>query len=449
MTTMTTDPQSTQSADLARLIEARPSMGSDRLAALRDQATTRFHELGIPTTKHEDWKYTRLDVIRDTDWSLVEAATLKAEDIERFLIKDLDVYRLVFVNGYLSRSLSDVKGLPEKGVVVAGLGEPIDAGCDSTVSRIGQLAKAGSDEAFTALNEACFTDGLFVEVADGVVLDKPVHAIFITQAGADPVSTQLRHLISVGENAQATIIEHYVTLGQGSTFTNAVTELEAGDSSVVEHYRIEDESREAQHITSIYSQQGSNSFVASHTALLGGKLACNNVRPVLNGEHADCLVNGLYIPTGEQHMDNHMLVHHARPNCDSRQFYKGVLMDKSRGVFSGRIIVDQIAQKTDAKQTNANLLLSDDAQANTKPQLEIYADDVKCTHGATIGELDEKALFYLQSRGISRDAAESLLTYAFAAECLDRMKLEPIRDWLQGEILDRLPGGGMIRSVLN
>jgi Fe-S cluster assembly protein SufD len=241
----------------------------------------------------------------------------------------------------------------------------------------------------------------------------------------------------VDENAQATIVEDYVSLGGGQAFCNTVTELVAGDHAVVSHYMIEREHTRAFNVSTLRIQQGRAADVASHSVLLGGALVRNNVHPVLAGEGGECLINGLFIGNGRQHLDNYMLVEHASPHCGSRQFYNGILDGHAHGVFHGRIIVHKDAQKTDAKQTNRNLLLSDSAQIDTKPQLEIYADDVKCTHGATIGQIEENALFYLRSRGIDETTARRLLLVAFASECMDRMKEGPVRAHIESLIHDQ------------
>jgi Fe-S cluster assembly protein SufD len=242
--------------------------------------------------------------------------------------------------------------------------------------------------------------------------------------------THPRTLIIVGEQSGVSVVEDYVSLGEGVHFSNAVTEVVAGDAARVTHTLVERENRQAFNVSSLAIHQGRNANVTSHSLLLGGALVRNNVHPVLAGEGGECLVNGLYMAKGEQHMDNYMRVEHAAPHCDSRQFYKGILDDRSHGVFHGRIVVQKGAQKTDAKQTNRNLLLSRDAQIDTKPQLEIYADDVKCTHGATIGQVDEEAVFYLRSRGIPETDARRLLLVAFAEESMERIQDETVRGGL-------------------
>ncbi len=252
--------------------------------------------------------------------------------------------------------------------------------------------------------------------------------------------TYPRNLIVAEDESQVAVVEDYVSLSGGIAFCNTATELIVGESAVVSHYMLEREHTDAFNVSTLRIQQARSANVSTHSILLGGGLVRNNVHPVLAGEGGECLINGLFIGAGRQHLDNYMLVEHTQPHCDSRQFYNGILDERAHGVFHGRIIVHKDAQKTDAKQTNRNLLLSDDAQIDTKPQLEIYADDVKCTHGATIGQMDENALFYLRSRGIDEQGARKLLLLAFANECLDRMKEDAVRTHLRGLINRHLFG---------
>jgi Fe-S cluster assembly protein SufD len=282
-------------------------------------------------------------------------------------------------------------------------------------------------DAFCALNTSFAEDGAYVHIPRGTLVEEPICLLFVSTGDDAPSMSHPRNLIVAEEDSQATFVEDYVSLDCGAALCNTVTELVARDHTVLSHYMIERENNEAFNISTLRIQQGRSSNVASHSVLLGGALVRNNVHPVLAGEGGECLINGLFIGNGRQHLDNYMLVEHASPRCGSRQFYNGILDGHAHGVFHGRIIVHKDAQKTDAKQTNRNLLLSDDAQIDTKPQLEIYADDVKCTHGATIGQIEGEALFYLRSRGIDEVSARKLLLFAFASECLDRMKQGPVR----------------------
>ena len=281
---------------------------------------------------------------------------------------------------------------------------------------------------FSALNTAFAEDGALVHLGRGQTLEAPIHLLFVSTPAETPRMVHPRNLLIFEQESQATVIEEYVSLGGGTVLCNSATELVAGENSTVSHYMIEREHAHTFNISTLRIQQDRNANFSSHSLLLGGGLVRNNVHPVLAGEGGECLINGLFVGNGKQHLDNYMHVEHVSPHCSSRQFYNGILDGHSHGVFHGRIVVHKDAQKTDAKQTNRNLLLSDDAQIDTKPQLEIYADDVKCTHGATIGQIEENALFYLRSRGIDEVSARRFLLRAFAGECLERMKPGPARD---------------------
>ena len=374
------------------------------------------------------------------------AAAVQPDQIAAFAVPGLACHTLVFIDGHYAPHLSDIRKLPD-GVVVTTLHEAIDKHRTIVEEHLASIAPF-DDKPFTALNTALLGDGVFIHVPRGVEVADPVHLINIASGAGEPAITCPRNLVIVGEQAKVDVIEHYVALEQGVSFSNAVTEFFVGDSAHAGHYFIEEESRAAFSISSLHAKLGRATNFDSHSVLLGGSIVRNDVNPILDGEGANCLLNGLYVGNGSQHMDNLMRVEHLKPNCESHQYYNGILADQSHGVFSGRIYVAQVAQKTDAKQTSANLLLSDDAQIDTKPQLEIYADDVKCTHGATIGQLDEDAMFYLRSRGIATDAARAMLIFAFASETFNRMKLEPIREMLERKMLSRLPEGDFLATVL-
>ena len=411
------------------------------LRGLRERGFARFCEVGFPTTRNEDWRFTNVNAIAQSPFRLARDARRS----EATYSDTLDACRipgaacqLVFLNGRFAPELSDLGDLPQ-GVRAGSLAQAIVQDGASLEPHLGRYLNIERD-AFCALNTAFVEDGAYVYLPRGMVLEAPICFLFISLLGDDPEMTNPRNLI-VAENAtEARIVEDYVSLGSGVSFSNVVTELVAGEDAVISHYMIEREDRQAFNVSTLRTQQARSSNVSSHSVLLGGGLVRNNVHPVLAGEGSECLINGLFIGNGHQHMDNYMLVEHASPHCGSRQFYNGILDGHSHGVFHGRIIVHKDAQKTDAKQTNRNLLLSDDAQIDTKPQLEIYADDVKCTHGATIGQVEENALFYMRSRGIEETEARSLLLLAFANECLDRMKSAPVRDYLRDLVQGWLPG---------
>ena len=410
------------------------------IIALRREGFDEFAEAGFPTTHDEDWRFTNVSVIAKSRFELADHETaIAAGDLEKFGTTAFECC-LVFVNGRYSAKLSRIPAMP-KGVTVGGLAEQIEVGNAVAREHLGKYLNFRRD-AFAALNTAFIDDGAFLHVPRNTVADKPIYLLYVSAPGAASVMDHPRNLFIVEENSQATIVEDYVSL-EGTeahpSFSNAVSELVAGESAVVSHTMIVRESEKTFNVSTLRIQQARSSNVSTHSVLLGGALIRNNVHPVLAGEGAECLINGLFMANGRQHMDNYMLVEHASPHCNSRQFYNGILNGNAHGVFHGRIIVHKDAQKTDAKQTNRNLLLCDDAQIDTKPQLEIYADDVKCTHGATIGQVDETALFYLRSRGLDESSAKHLLLQAFANECLDRMHPGPARDHVERLVAEWLP----------
>jgi len=398
------------------------------LRNLREEGFAGFSEAGFPTTHDEDWRFTNVSSLAATPFQLAAPEKVRAGEVERFKVSGFAA-RLVFVNGRFAPEISTVPPLARP-IRVSSLAEEIAANPAGLEPHLGRYLNTQRD-AFCALNAAFFEDGAYLRIGKGGVLESPVHLLFVTTAGDRPVMTHSRNLIVVEQEAQATLVEEYVSLGEQPAFSNTATELVAGENAVVSHYMIEREHRQAFNFSTLRIQLGRSANVASHSLLLGGGLVRNNVHPVLAGEGAECLINGLFIGSGRQHMDNYMLVEHQSPHCASRQFYNGILDRQAHGVFHGRIIVHPDAQKTDAKQTNRNLLLSDDARIDTKPQLEIYADDVKCTHGATIGQIDEDALFYLRSRGIDEASARRVLVMAFANECLDRMSGSAAREHVE------------------
>jgi Fe-S cluster assembly protein SufD len=406
--------------------KSAPGRGLPWLTRLREDAFARFCETGFPTTKDEDWRFTNVSAIARTQFRAAGPARIAKKDVAKSAVEGVAA-QLVFVNGRIAAELSEVKNLP-KGVTVASLREQIAKEPASLEKHLGRYADTHRD-AFAALNTAFLADGAYVHVARGVVVDAPIALLYLSTAEDAPTMTHPRNLIVAEDESQVAVIEDYVSVGGESVaFSNAVTELVAGENAHVQHYLIEREHLKAYNVSTLRIQQGRSANVASHSVLLGGGLVRNNVHPVLAGEGGECLINGLFLGTGRQHLDNYMHVEHAAPHCGSRQFYNGILDGQAHGVFHGRIVVHKDAQKTDAKQTNRNLLLSDDAQIDTKPQLEIYADDVKCTHGATIGQIEDNALFYLRSRGLSEADARKLLLMAFAEECVDRMHSSAARE---------------------
>jgi len=418
------------------------------LEQLREDGWARFSAKGFPSTHDEDWRFTNLAALAKKPFRRAAKGefVISAAHLEPYRVAGA-ACRLVFVNGHFAPALSELGNLPE-GLLVCSLATAIDCGREGCApegieQHLGRYADMGRD-VFTALNTALWEDGAYLRIRRGVALEHPIHLLYVSAGAGAEIATHPRTLIIAEDASQATIIEDYVSLGTEAAFSNAVTELAVGQSAVISHFLAERENLASFNVSTLRIEQSRSANVDSHSILLGGGLVRNNVHPVLNGEGAECLINGLFVGAGRQHdaggqhMDNFMLVEHARPLCSSRQFYNGILADHARGVFHGRIVVHKDAQKTDAKQTNRNLLLSDNARIDTKPQLEIYADDVKCTHGATIGQIDEAQLFYLRSRGIAEADARNLLLYAFAAECLDRMKESPARLFAEKLIRERL-----------
>ena len=409
------------------------------LRTLRQDAFAQFSEAGFPTTHDEDWRFTNISALAQTPFSLAGESTVVAKDLERFGTSGF-ACQLVFVNGRFAPQLSRIPSLA-KGVKAGSLADALANDAATVEQHLARYLNTRRD-AFCALNTAFINDGAYVSVPRGVAVEEPIYLLYVTApvpgTSALPM-THPRTLVIAEEGSQVSVVEDYVSLNAGISFSNTATELVAGDNANVSHTMIVREDPEAYNVSTLRIQQTRAANVASHSILLGGAIVRNNVHPVLAGEGGECLINGLFIGTGRQHLDNYMLVEHASPHCGSRQFYNGILTDKSHGVFHGRIIVHKDAQKTDAKQTNRNLLLSDDAQIDTKPQLEIYADDVKCTHGATIGKLEAEALFYARSRGLDEASARHLLLLAFANECLERMNEGAVRDHLEQLIMAALP----------
>ncbi|MBW8894684.1 MAG: Fe-S cluster assembly protein SufD [Acidobacteria bacterium] len=419
-------------------IERRPHTGPRWLQDLRDRGATRFAALGFPTVRDEEWRFTNVSPIANTEFI---AATDAPAAVEQNL--DAVVYgeasnRIVVLNGRFQAPLSRVGALPN-GVRVGSLAAAVTEHADVVPRYLGQLADFGT-KGFTALNTALAVDGLYVHIPDGVVVSDPLHLVFVTAptGATQPIMSNVRALIVAGERSQVRIVETYVAPGGGTYFTNAVTEVFAGEAAVVDHYKVQQESVDAFHIASMHVHAGRNANVSSHSFSLGGKIVRNDVTALLDGEGAECTLNGLYLADGDRLVDNHTTIDHAKAHCPSHEIYKGILGGKARAVFNGKIVVRQDAQKTDAKQTNRALLLSDNASINTKPQLEIFADDVKCTHGAAIGQLDEDAIFYLRARGLNYFEARDMLIHAFAGDILDRVKVEPLRVALEGELYAQL-----------
>jgi Fe-S cluster assembly protein SufD len=418
------------------LIEGDGAQAPAHIQSLRSAAFEAFRRLGFPTTKNEDWHFTSVAPIVEHDYLHV---TTPSGDVQRgalapFLFGRSEWHTLVFVNGRYAPELSNAGGLP-KGVALLDLRRAWRETPNLTES-LGRITRH-DQHAFSALNTAFMHDGAVLHVDRDVEVDVPIHLLFVTDAVAAKSMMHPRNLIVVGRHAKAKVIESYVSLSDAVYFTNAVTEVSVGEGATLHHYKMQREGMRAFHVGTIETRQARDSHYISFSLGMGGSLTRTNIYTTLAGEGCGATLNGLYMLDGEQHCDHQTLIAHAQPNCYSRELYKGVLDGQSHGVFNGKVYVDPIAQKTDGKQTNNTLLLSDKAQIDTKPQLEIFADDVKCTHGATVGRLDEQALFYMKSRGVSRQLARELLTYAFAADVLETIEQDSVREELERMTLRR------------
>ena len=393
------------------------AFGTGSISAARTAAFDRFTSQGFPTTRQEEWRHTNVSPIAQIAFDRGPAVEPSAKDVEPFLFAAEIPHRVVLINGRWSKALSSINSLPA-GVTVKSLREaPEKAAADVP----GQTA-------FADLNSALFEDGAYIEVAPKTVVSEPIHIVSITSPGASPALVSPRFVISVGERAQVFFVESYAGLGPQVSWTNAVTRVDVAQDAMVDHVKFQREQPTTFHLATMVATVARAATFRSHAVTLGGKIARNDLISTLAGEGAECTLDGLYVAGGDSLVDTHTTIDHAMPHCPSHELYKGILADKARAVFNGKIIVRQDAQKTNAKQTNKALLLSDEATINTKPQLEIFADDVKCTHGAAIGQLDEDAMFYMRARGISEDDARNLLIHAFAGEVLDGVREEVVRD---------------------
>ncbi len=431
-------------ADFARQPEA-----PDWLSSIRERGIARFEALGFPTTKNEDWHFTSVAPIAERVFRAASvnargvssegstAGMVASADLERFTFGQPRWHRLVFVNGEFAADLSSFAGLGSS-VRVNGLARALRSGTGRPERHLGKIA-AFEQHSFTALNTAFIRDGAFIEILPDAVLDEPIHLVFVSEGDGESVSHP-RNLIVAAPHSRAAIIESYVSIRDSIYFTNAVTEVMLGDGARLDHYKIQRESESAFHVGTIQVRQARNSEFNSFSFAVGGSLARTNIYTSLDGDAATCTLNGLYLADGKQHIDNQTSIEHIAPNCPSHEVYKGVLDGRSHGVFNGKVYVHPEAQKTDGKQSNNNLLLSSTARVDTKPQLEIFADDVRCTHGATVGRLDDMAMFYLNSRGIGAERARVLLTYAFAADVLEMIPLEPLKRQLEEMVLARFAG---------
>jgi len=400
----------------------------ERVRRIREQAAERFNVLGWPTTRSEDWKYTSLATLANTDWKIDQRQPEGKDTASPF--GDQPIAELMFVNGALHANRSALAN-EHPGIRVMPIREAMEN--ESFAQHFARYADY-EKHALTALNTAMWRDGAYIEIAPGTVVEGFIHLLFIGDAG---VASHIRNLIVAGRGSQITVVESFA--GNGKYFTNTVTEIVAGDGAVVDHYKFENESLDAFHIGTVQIHQERSSSVTSRTIATGGGLVRNEINAALSGEGASLSMEGLFVLSGKQHVDNHTVIDHVAPHCDSVELFKGILDENARGIFDGRIIVEPNAVKTNSRQTNKNLLLSETAVIDSKPSLEIHNDDVKCNHGSTIGQLDEEALFYLRARGIGADEARNLLVYAFASEIVERMKIDVVRENAGRALFSRMP----------
>lgn len=393
---------------------------------VRSEAIKNFEAKGFPSKKEEAWKYTSLNNLQKVDFSIFpkEESTLEYKDIKKYFLHDIDTYKIVFVDGVYSSYLSETT---HDGVDVCLMSSAFSKPMFRQVIDVYFNKIASKEESLTTLNTAFSKEGAYIYIPKNKMPKKPIQILHLATGNEAALMLQPRNLIVAEENAELQVIERHQSLTGNEVFTNSVTEIFAAKNAIVDYYKVQNDANTASLIDNTYVSQKDNSTVRVHTFSFGGKLTRNNLNFYQEGERIDSTLKGVTILGEKQHVDHHTLVHHAQPNCESHQDYKGIFGEKSTGVFNGKIIVDRIAQKTNAFQQNNNILISDQATINTKPQLEIFADDVKCSHGCTIGQLDEEALFYLRSRGIPKKEATALLMYAFANNVLESVRIPELK----------------------
>ena len=407
------------------------------LHRVRKEALKNFSELSLPTLKDEEWRYTNISPLLKYNFTLPsEDLKISDELASKYLFGEMESNILIFVNGKFSKENSKLLNLPE-GTIAGSISDAMKNNPEIIEKHFGKYTSYGN-QIFTALSTAYTKNGAFVYVPEGKIVEDPIHIIFITTASEERIIIQPRNLFVASKNSQVTIIEHFVSENDSIYFTNAVTEIVVEDNAIVDHYKLQEESKNAFHIARVEIDQKRSSNFTSHSISTGGVITRNDINARFNGEGGECTLNGLFLLKDKQLFDAHTLIDHASPLCNSHEHYKGILDDHSRGVFNGKVLVRQDAQKTNAFQQNNNILLSNNALVNTKPQLEIFADDVKCSHGATIGQIDEEARFYLKSRGIGEEAANAILIHAFASDVIKSMKIESVRNYSEDMLSKRL-----------
>lgn len=409
----------------------------NEIKEMRKEALKNFEKKGFPDKKLEDWKYTSLRPVLKEDYSFSAAKkyNLSKEEVEKYHVDQLDAYQLVFVDGEFNEELSTTT--TDK-IGVVSLADAFKNEDYKTILEKHFNKIAPKDDSLSSLNTAFTKNGAFVYVKDNGVADKPIEVLYFSTGNEKAIMLQPRNFVYAGNNAQVKVIERHQNLGSNAVFTNSVTEVYAGRDAIADYYKIQNDNLKSSLIDNTFTEQGDNSDVSFHTFSFGGKLTRNNLRSTQKGEHINTTFKGITIIEGKQHVDHNTLVHHTQPNCESHQDYKGVFDDRSHGVFDGYILVDKIAQKTDGYQKSDNILMSDKATAHAKPQLEIYADDVICSHGCTIGQMDKESIFYMQSRGIPKKEAKALMMYAFTSSVLDSVKIPELVKIIDLQIADKL-----------
>jgi len=429
--------------ELATALTTLPGNKLDWLAQRRAKALNQFVELGFPTRKTETWKYLATHAIAQITPALSQSAVVDSNQITQWRLDGCD--EVVFVNGIFHAGLSSLPS--DQNIAVKSLAELLVTAPEQAKELLAQIDQNKANDAFDALNQTLIRDGAVVTIADNGVIERPLHLLFVSTTTNNAI-TPVNNWISAGKNSQGTVIETYIGNDKANNLTLSRTTINAAENSQLNHYRCQRESKQAYHFAEMTVEQARSSRFSAHSIALGSAIARINMKIVLAGQGADCQLNGLYLTKDKQVSDHHIEMQHAVPHCRSDQLFKGVMDDQSRAIFNGRILVNKDAQKTEAYLTNRNLLLSKLADINTKPELEIYADDVKCSHGATIGQLDEHSLFYLQSRGISREQAEHLLIYAFINDVVDRITLDSLHEQIASLIIGRLPDSEFIREMV-
>jgi len=406
-------------------------------SSLREKAIAEFERLGIPNRKNEEWKYSDASAIFKTEYRITnKECRISKEEIQKFLIPSLNASIVILINGIYSEELSSFKNLP-KGVVVSSFANALAEKPEIISNHFSKYADITSD-ALIALNTAFATDGVFISVPDNMVVETPVHIINIISTQESSL-IQPRFLFVIGNNSELKIVESFDTINSDAkTVCNSVAEISIGEKAKVQYYKLQNDCAGVHLISSVNAHQQKDSHFDTNTVTLNGDWVRNNLNIVPDAEHCETHLNGLFITRDNQHVDNHTLVDHRKPNCESNQLYKGILDGKSTGVFNGKIFVRRDAQKTNAYQSSKNILLSDDATINTKPQLEIYADDVKCSHGSTTGQLNEEAMFYLRSRGLGEGSAKNLLLFAYAGDVIEKIQIVPLKIYLEELVNQRL-----------